>query len=439
MIDIEDIKPISNRMLNKIKKLDEIANPKPNGNTRFYTYFTKFKNELCSVTVAVRNHYKKWFCKQVVIHGIHSKNVLLQDIEQCMGFIKVGWFRDGISKLATWHDYDWGYNDDKYFQMQTATAVNKEYISKLKDYKYSAIEQYKYCDIFKYLRLYEQYPKAELLVKCGLSNIATSKQILRLCNKDKNFCKWLFKNKDEIIKSSFYTSSIIKAYKTNKLIKTIDNIEYFKKNYNTYKNELKFLEKNEIEKFIAYLTNQNTDVATYIDYKHACEYLGLDMNEDKNRYPHNFSYWHDMRIDQYHTAKALKDKQEKQELYNKFEIVANKYLGLQRNLKDNFIVIIAKSPSELIHEGDFLHHCVGRMNYDQKFAREESLIFFVRNKDNIETPFVTLEYSLTNHKILQCYADHDTKPEDNVLDFVNKVWLPYANRKLKKIHTGMCA
>ena len=165
MIDIEDIKPISNRMLKRIQKLDEKANPKPNGNTRFYTYFTKFKNELCSVTVAVRNHYKKWFCKQVVIHGIHSPNVLLQDIEQCMGFIKVGWFRDGISKQATWHDYDCGYNDDKYFQMQTATIVNKEYISKLKDYKYSAVDQYKYSDVFKYLRLYEKYQKAELLVK----------------------------------------------------------------------------------------------------------------------------------------------------------------------------------------------------------------------------------------------------------------------------------
>ena len=61
------------------------------------------------------------------------------------------------------------------------------------------------------------------------------------------------------------------------------------------------------------------------------------MNEDKNRYPHNFKYWHDMRIDQYHTAKALKDEQERKELYTKFEQVANKYLALQRNLKDDFI------------------------------------------------------------------------------------------------------
>ena len=73
------------------------------------------------------------------------------------------------------------------------------------------------------------------------------------------------------------------------------------------------------------------------------------------------------------------------------------------------------------------------MNYDQKFVREESLIFFIRNRLSPNTPFVTLEYSLRNHKILQCYAEHNTKPNESVLEFVNKKWLPYANRKLKKL------
>ena len=440
MIEIKDIKPVSNTMLNRIKNLDKKLTPKPNGKTRFYTYFTKFKNELCSVTVAVRNHYKKWYCKQVVVHGLHTDKVYLQDIGTTMGFLRVGWFREGISKWSTWLDYDWGWNDDKYFQMQTATIVNKAYITKLKAYKYSAIELYPYTDIFRYLRLYEQYPKAELLVKCGLSCLATSKQILRICDKDKNFCKWLFKNKDEIAKNSSYISSLIKAYKTNKPIKLTNQIDYFKRNFNSYKNELKdFLKPNESEKFITYIANQNTNVASFVDYIKACNFLGLNMNENKNRYPHNFQYWHNVRIDEMHTKQAEIDKEKRKELYDNFSVVANKYEALQRNLKDKFAVIIAKSPSELVHEGDFLHHCVGRMNYDQKFVREESLIFFVRNKDNIQTPFVTLEYSLKNHKILQCYADHDTKPEDNVLDFVNKVWLPYANRKIRKIHTRMCA
>ncbi len=440
MIEIKDIKPITNVMLKRIKKLDNKLIEKPSGNTRFYTYFTKFKNELCSVTVAVRNHYKKWYCKQVVVHGLHSKDVLLRDIEQYLGFIIVGWYRDGISKWKTYHDYNWGYNDDKYFKMQSATIINKDYIAKLKVFKFSAIDIYPYADIFKYLRLYEQYPKAELLVKCGLSYFATSKLILRLCHKDKNFCKWLFKNKEEIIKSNYYINSIIKAYKTNKPIKIINQIEYYKRNYRCYKDELKdFFKLNECEKFINYITNQKTNISSFADYIEACNLLGLNMNENKNKYPHNFQYWHNVRIDEMHTKQAEIDKEKQIKFCENFSIVANKYETLQINLKDNFVVIIAKSPSELVHEGDFLHHCVGKMGYDQKFVREESLIFFVRYKDNIETPFVTLEYSLKNHKILQCYANYNRKPEEQVLQFVNNVWLPYANRKLRKIHTGMCA
>ena len=104
---------------------------------------------------------------------------------------------------------------------------------------------------------------------------------------------------------------------------------------------------------------------------------------------------------------------------------------MQRNLNDAYCVIIAQSPADLINEGNILHHCVGKMGYDQKFIREESLIFFVRNKSNPQIPFVTVEYSLKTNKILQCYAEHNTKPQQEVQEFINKKWLPYANRKLK--------
>ena len=87
----------------------------------------------------------------------------------------------------------------------------------------------------------------------------------------------------------------------------------------------------------------------------------------------------------------------------------------------------------LIAKTKLLHHCVGRMGYDQKFAREESLIFFIRTKEQPDVPFVTIEYSPKQKKVLQCYGDHDSKPDDCVMEFVNKKWLPYANRKIKQL------
>ena len=58
---------------------------------------------------------------------------------------------------------------------------------------------------------------------------------------------------------------------------------------------------------------------------------------------------------------------------------------------------------------------------------------FTTKIEELDKPFVTLEYSLKSKKVLQCYAYKNTKPEEKVLEFVNKKWLPYANKQLKKI------
>ena len=156
------------------------------------------------------------------------------------------------------------------------------------------------------------------------------------------------------------------------------------------------------------------------------------MSLSKNRYPHDFRCWHDIRIDEYKTLRAQQDAEKRKELYAKFQAVAEKYLSLEHS-RYAFTVIIAKSPADLIREGEALHHCVGRMNYDQKFVREETLIFFIRNKEEADKPFVTVEYSPSQRKILQCYGDRDSKPSQSVLYFVHNKWLPYANRKIKKL------
>ena len=171
----------------------------------------------------------------------------------------------------------------------------------------------------------------------------------------------------------------------------------------------------------------------YLDYLKACQNLGLDISEEKNRFPHDFKRWHDIRIDQYAAKKAMEDAEKRKELYAQFAAVAEKYLSLQHSKRSAFICVIARSPADLIREGEALHHCVGRMNYDQRMVREESLIFFVRAKESPDIPLVTLEYSPRSHKVLQCYGEHDHKPSEDILHYVNKVWLPYANKTIKHI------
>ena len=433
---IEKIKPIPKYILNLIKKADKQDRLNQNSQKRFYAYLTTNDKELVKVTVAVKNKGKNWYCKQVTIHGVNSKDCFIKDIEYTwIAGYSVGWYEQGLQKQPKYYESEkWYCADDKYFD-PFAPIVNREYALKFEKYKYSLANEYTYQDYIKYLRIYEQCPQAEYLMKLNLKYYATSKTILKLIEKDKQFRKWLIKNSFEIHLKSYYVSTIITAYKQNKDLDKTQQLELFIKSFSKTEHyrEIKELFNGNIEQFFNYITSQQIGASLYIDYLNACKYLKLNMQENKNKIPHDFKRWHDIRIDEYTTAKQKADEEKRKAFNLKFLNIANKYLSLQHNLKDVYISIIPTSPDDLVYEGKKLHHCVGSMNYDQKFVREESLIFFIRNKNNPNKPFVTLEYSLKNHKILQCYADHNSKPANKVMNFINKVWLPYANKQLRQL------
>lgn len=435
MIKEKCIKPIPDRLLKRLEKIDSESLEK----IRFYRYYTIFNRELCMVYVAAKTYRRKRYFKQVAVHGIHSPECLVKDIEyswcSMYGF-KVGWYAEGLAKQKTWYETSYWCTAEDRFYKPSSKLINPEFPLKLKNYKYSAIDKYTNEDKLQYLRIYEKFPKVELLVKAGLSTFATRKTIVEKLSEDKNFGKWMFKNKEELVKKSFYINALNKAYKLNKPLAEVQmNLESKKAlsiadNHRIIK---EFFSKNEYDTLINYLWKQHSSLYIYEDYLRACKELELNMNEDKNRYPKEFMRWHDIRINELDSKRAEIDAIKKKELFENFTKVASKYLGLERNLKDAYITIIAKSPTELVYEGEQLHHCVGKMGYDQKFAKEQSLIFFIRNKNNPDVPFVTIEYSIKTKSILQCYGYRDSKPEEEVLNYVNKVWLPYANRKLKRV------
>lgn len=433
----EKIKPIPKYILKQIQKEDKRVYPQQDGHTRFYAYMTKNDKELVKVTVAVKCRSKQWYCKQVAVHGVHSDKCFLKDIVfHYLSGYTVGWHSVGIQKEVKWYESDeWDWNLDKYFNPY-APVVNKDYIPKhFPEYRYSAVELTTHEEVVKYLRMYEKYPQVEHLTKLGLNNYVFSKQILALAGKDKGFRKYLSKNRQELRLTSCFIAAIIDSYKKNISICEANAFHNARNDLLRSKNYglIKDMFKGEIAKLIDYIAKQKASIPAYQDYLIACRELGLDMTISKNRYPHDFRRWHDIRADEYRTMKAIKDEQQRKEFYAHFKEIATKYLGLEYDKKSVYIAIIAQKPSDLIREGEYLHHCVGRMGYDQKMIREESLIFFIRLKDKPEVPLVTVEYSPSQKRVLQCYGDKDSKPNENIFDFVNNKWLPYANRKIKQL------
>ena len=144
-------------------------------------------------------------------------------------------------------------------------------------------------------------------MKAGLDGYAFSKQILQTVGQNKRFCKWLMKNRADIWQNDYYVDVILRSLRTGRPLLDLQNI---RKNQQVLKKavgifELRTSFKDDIEKFVAYLGAQNISVYSYNDYFNACNYPGLNMTEDKNRYPHDFKRWHDIRIDEYNTAKAI--------------------------------------------------------------------------------------------------------------------------------------
>ena len=428
------LRPIPKYILDKIQVLDKERCPDQKGPTRFYSYLATVKGELTKITVGVKFFHKQWHCKQVAAHGVKSDKCYVRDMEYCsIGYgYRVGWQAQGYKHGAWYEDGHWYDAGFKYYNPFTR-PINREYIGKFPQFKYSAYELFNGDCIITYLRTYLKYPQTEYLLKLGLCRLHNKKTILKRIATDKQFCKWLIAHKNEI--TDCYAGAILHAYRSGRPIKQVQRMQEFKK---TFKNnsDVPMLQEwfgESLDKFYAYIADQDTDPLSYLDYVKACEYLRINMSRRDNRTPNNFQRWHDRRIDEYNDSKMRADEKQRAEIYEQFARVAEKYLALQNCKKGMYAVQIARSPAELIHEGEQLKHCVGRMDYEKKMAREETLVFFIRAVNQLDIPFVTVEYSLESKKVLQCYGHQSKKPDETVLTFVNKVWLPYANRTIKKL------
>ena len=157
---------------------------------------------------------------------------------------------------------------------------------------------------------------------------------------------------------------------------------------------------------------------SYCDYWNACVELGLDMRDTKNSMPRDFKRMHDLRIDEYAALKIARDKQKKAARDKAFE---EKMQSWNISFEDDqFTVRLPQKVSDLVAEGQALHHCVGHMGYDQKVIAGKVIIAFIRLKTDPDTPLYTVEYDLKQKTVLQMHGDHNCEPDKEGQKFIEK-------------------
>lgn len=158
------------------------------------------------------------------------------------------------------------------------------------------------------------------------------------------------------------------------------------------------------------------DVGYLFGYgNHYCDYLECEKDlcdgrlSKMNKYPDNFrSQFHRIQ-EEYNVKKGNIDKA-------KFKKQAERNKELE-HIGKKYQIIIPKETEEIDNEASVLGHCV--RTYIPKVIRGDTLILFLREKDNLDEPLITLE--VKKNALTQAYGKNDSKPKKEHLEFL-KMW-----------------
>ena len=103
----------------------------------------------------------------------------------------------------------------------------------------------------------------------------------------------------------------------------------------------------------------------------------------------------------------------------KNQIEENKKLIISLPGNPNYSIISPEETNDLIMEGKQMNHCVG--SYIDRVADGTSKIFFLRKKNDLKSPYVTIELNKHNN-LVQAKAFSNTLPSKDDMQYINE-WI----------------
>lgn len=336
-------------------------------------------------------------CSQVILNDIENRPLAGRVVEFFGNNLwDVNWFKRG--NLYTASSKNWWFCEyDNLFNCE-------EWIEKL-NIPYCCyhhpLNRSGLC-FYEYICIYRKYPKIELLVKAGWSNLVRYAYLFNLDGKTFKEAFGLDDYwKDYMAELDYTFIRLIKKYKLN-------DFEKIKEIRKVYDQRNKYINKHLNFKTAVFVSSLGNQKHLYNDYLKFAEEIGLPLNEPKYLYPKDIKKSHD---EAYKRVNEIKD-----ELVDKGIADQAAKLSKYTYSSNQLFIFPASSNSELVKESKCLNHCV--RTYAKRVADGETGIMLIRRSDEKEKPYYTLE--LKGKRIVQIRGNHNSAPVPEVSEFVRQ-------------------
>lgn len=150
---------------------------------------------------------------------------------------------------------------------------------------------------------------------------------------------------------------------------------------------IKYVEKQRqkhIEDEPRYYNNYHHYFGLWKDYLHMCDLMGVEPE----RFPSDIVGAHDNVAKAFQAAQnAIADM-----AIRVLSEMATPYIPDTQTYKNSdYIICLPKSVHDIVQEGQNMHNCVG--SYVNKIMNKQSLVFFIRTKEDPDSSFITAEYA----------------------------------------------
>ena len=290
--------------------------------------------------------------------------------------------------------------------------------------------------IFSFLRAYEKLPELEMVAKAGLVRLAAEVSDSYYCNRNYiDELKKMDKQQLQIMRRMNGGCGMIsllrdiKAFRIN--MSEADIAEYVDA-FGAGTSLLRRLLDTKIKphKFVKWALKQTGSrkpgderkrkmrnlYHDWDDYLSWCRELRYDIKDMYVVMPPDFKKAHDRVMAEVQSARDERMRKQKEKTARELKKMMDELKGMDplhlRSKK--FMIVLPSSVSDLKKEGTTLHHCVA--TYADRVAKGETLILFIRQISEPDTPFYTMEWR--DNRVIQCRGSHNKDMTPDVKTFV---------------------